>query len=221
MSSVRAEAGTGSRVTFDDLSDVGRLVYLMFQKTPADIEGLAEELFREGRRTAEEALLQEAQAVGCGVLSVHLTSGELLSWVRERADWAAGKICDTYNSDLINAIYRIIQETPTANRWVIAYRLQSWEAQRQGWKTGQIATTEAFVISNEAKMRFYEMNKVTEPEAWFGYSLQCEVCQGIAKKNPHTLAEAEAIGLPHINCLDQWHIRGGEMVDCADLWLGQ
>jgi hypothetical protein len=215
------EAEIEVRGSFEDLSDVGRLVYLAFMKTQDDVVALADELLKEGRRTAEEAILQAAQAIGCGVVSVHLTAGELLSWIRERADWAAQKICDTYNRDLVNAILRIIEETPTANRWVIAHRLQEWEARRQEWKSSQIAITEAFVVSNEAKMRFYEMNKVTEPEAWFGYSLQCEVCQEIARRNPYTLAEAEAIGLPHPNCLDQWHIRGGEMVDCNELWLGE
>ena len=80
------------RGSVDDLSDVGRLAYLMFAKHAADVTALAEELFREGRRTAEETLLQEAHAVGCPVLSVHLSTGALLSWLRERADWAAQKI---------------------------------------------------------------------------------------------------------------------------------
>jgi hypothetical protein len=209
------------RVTFEDLSDAGRRVYLMFMKTEADVQSLGDDLFQDGRRTAEEALLQEAHAVGCSTLSVHLTTGPLLSFVRERADWAASSICDTYNRDLINAIWGIIQDVPTANRWVIAYRLRAWEAARQGWKKPQIENTESFIIANEAKLLFYEYNKVTEPDAWFGYSLICAVCQDIAAKNPYTLAEAERIGLPHIGCKDQWHIKPGEMVSCDELWLGE
>jgi hypothetical protein len=204
-----------------DLSDVGRLVYLMFKKTAADTEPLADALFEEGRRTAEETLLQEAHAVGCAPLSVHLQSGWLLSWIRDRADWAAQKIADTYNQELVSEILRIIAEVPTANRWVIAYRVQAWDATRQVWKIGQVGSTEAFVVSNEVKLQFYEMNKVVEPEAWFGYSLQCEICQDIAAHNPHTLAEAESIGLPHVGCMDRWDIRGGETVACDELWLGE
>lgn len=209
------------RGTFDDLSDVGRLVYLAFKKTGDDVGTLGDELFKEGRRTAEEALVQEAHSIGCAAIHVHLTAGPLLSWVRDRSDWAAGKVCDTYNGDLINEILRIIADVPTANRWVIASRLQAWESSRQAWKGDQIAVTEAFEISNEAKLQFWTMNKVTEPEAWFGYSLICEICQKIAAKNPHTLAQAQAIGLPHVGCLDQWHIKGGETVACSELWLGQ
>lgn len=221
LSSVGAEQRDKIRATFEDLSDVGRLVYLAFMKTQDDVQSLANSLFEQGRRTAEEALLQEAQAAGCPQLSVHLTTGPLLSFVRDRADFAAQSVCDTYNRELISAIYRIIQETPTANRWVIAARLQTWDVARQGWKNDQIATTEAFVIANEAKMQFWNMNKLSEPEAWFGYSLICEVCQDIAAHNPYTLAQAEEIGLPHIGCLDQWHIKGGETVPCEQLWLGE
>lgn len=210
-----------ARGSFDDLPPHGKLVYMAFMKTAEDAAALAEELFKEGRRTAEETLLQEAQAIGCPVLSVHLTSGALLSWIRDRSDWAGQQICDTYNQDLINAILRIIAEIPTANRWVIAYHIQQWEAARQSWKEGQVAVTEAFIISHEARMRFWEMNKLSEPQAWFGYSLICELCQEIAAHNPYTLSEAERIGLPHVGCLDQWHIREGETVDCSELWLGQ
>ena len=204
----------------EDLSDVGRLVYLMFQKTAADVELLADRLFQEGRRTAEEALLQEAHAIGCGVLSVHLPEGELLSSVRERADWAAQTIYDTYNRDLAFAIEAIIAEHPRANRWVIAYNLRDWEASRQSWKEDQIKTTEAFDVGHHARFEFYRLNAITEPRAWFGYSLICEQCQAIAAKNPYKLRDAQAIGLPHVGCLDQWHIEPGEMVECSELWLG-
>ena len=221
----RAQVGAQERIrdkgtVVEDLSDVGRLVYLMFQKTAEDVAALADVLFQEGRRTAEEALLQEAHAIGCGILQVRLGEGELLSWVRERADWAAQTICDTYNRDLAFAIEAVIAQYPKANRWVIAYHLRDWEAGRQSWKADQIATTEAFVTANEAKMEFYGMNAITEPKAWFGYSLICEQCQAIAAQNPYKLRDAQAIGLPHVGCLDQWHIEPGEMVECSELWLG-
>ena len=211
-----------ARVGPDDLSDVGRMAYLMFAKTSGDVTALADGLFKQGRPTAEETLLQEAHAVGCSPLSVHLSGGYLLSWIRDRSDWAAQSICDTYNRELANEIRRIIADVPTANRWVIAARVQAWEVARELlYKADQIATTETFEIANYVKFQFYEMNKTNEPEAWFGHSLQCELCQSIAAANPHTLAEAEAIGLPHVGCLDYWDIRGGEVVDCADLWLGE
>ena len=204
----------------EDLSDVGRLVYLMFQKTAEDVAALADELFQEGRRTAEEALLQEAHAIGCGIVQVRLGEGELLSLVRERAERAAQKICDTYNRDLAFAIEAIIAEHPRANRWVIAHNLKDWQASREGWKADQIGTTEAFVTANDAKLMFYEMNSIGEPRAWFGYSLICEQCQAIAAKNPYKLSDAQAIGLPHVGCLDQWHIEPGQMMECNELWLG-
>jgi len=204
-----------------DLSDAGKLVYLAFQKTTEDVLALAEELFRAGKRTAEEALLREAQRVGCGVVQVTLSHGTLLSWVRERADWVARQVCDTYNADLANEIARIIADTPTANRWSLSYQLQAWEAGRQSWKSPQVAVTEAFTVENEAKMQFQQMNAVQEPEYWFGYSLSCEVCRKIAAGNPHTRQYAERVGLPHVGCLDHWHVRGGEYVDCAELWLGE
>ena len=215
------EQQTEARATFDDLSDVGRMAYLMFMKTSEDVQSLADDLFEQGRRDAEESLLQEAHAVGCSTLSVRLTSGPLLSFVRERADWAAQSVADTYNRELINAIYRIIEETPTANRWVIASRVQAWATARKGWKEGQIGNTETFTIANEARLQFYQYNKITEPEAWFGYSLICPLCQDIAAKNPYTVAEAERIGLPHVGCKDWWHIKPGEMVSCDELWLGE
>ena len=214
--------GPQTRGSVGDLSDVGRLAYLLFAKQAADVTALAEELFREGRRTAEETLLQEAHAVGCPVLSVNLSSGALLSWIRDRADWAGQKVCDTYNAELVNEILRVCSKTPTANRWVLANDIQAWDWARQHlYKAEQIGTTEAFVIANDVRMRFYAINTVKEPEAWFGYSLQCEICQRIAARNPYTIREADAIGLPHVGCLDQWHFRGGEAVACDELWLGE
>jgi len=190
-------------------------------KDEVDIGKLADELFAQGRRTAEETLRQEATSIGCPALGVELTAGPLLSWLRDRAEFAAQSVCATYNAALVNEIQRIIAEVPTANRWVISSRVQAWEASRQGWKRDQIGTTESFVISTEVRLQFWTMNRVNEPKLYFGYSLICPLCQEIASHNPYTLAEAEAIGLPHVGCLDQWHVREGEAVDCSQLWLGQ
>ena len=72
------------------------------------------------------------------------------------------------------------------------------------WKVHQIAQTE---LSNAAHHTAFEMIEQTglEFEAWFFVDpASCEICQGIAANNPYTVQEAKAMGLPHIQCNDQW-----------------
>lgn len=207
----------------DGLSDVGRLAHLAYRKTEDDVGSLADELFARNKRTMEESLLNEMQRLGYSVTHVQISDPDVLRVIRDRADWAALKISQTYNYDLARAVGGIIRDVPTANRWVIAHRLGPWEAARNEWKESQIGVTEAFVARDYMVLEFYRLNNI-EVLAYFGYSLICEVCQEIAAGNPHTLEYAEATGLPHPNCMDMWHYElphPEDLPPLEDLWWAQ
>ena len=202
-------------------TEVGAVALRAYSKTQADKERLRDDLFQQNRYTAEEALLQQAQSVGCGLVTVKIPDGDLTDWIRDGAEWAAKSICATYNNDLGRAIDKILEDDPLAGKGKMSQLLMEWEAGRQRWKSNQIAITEAFKVANEAKMQFWLHNSLREPSAWFGYSTQCEDCKSIAMLNPYTLKDAHDLGLPHPGCLDEWHLMDGEAVKCSELWLGE
>lgn len=72
------------------------------------------------------------------------------------------------------------------------------------WKTHMIAQTE---LSNAAHHAAFEMINSTgiEFDAYFLVDPgSCPICIDWASKNPYTVSEAKALGLPHIQCNDQW-----------------
>jgi phage gp29-like protein len=75
------------------------------------------------------------------------------------------------------------------------------------WKVHQIAQTE---LSEAAHYAAFEMIDRTglEFEAYFLVDpASCPICQDWASRNPYTVVEARALGLPHIQCNDQWSFK--------------
>jgi len=223
LETIRQVITAKTQAIIDGLSDVGRLTHLAHRVTEDDVTERADILFRHNKRVAEESLLREMQSLGYSVTHIQITDPVVLREIRERADWSALKIGQTYNYDLAKAVRGIIEDTPTANRWVIAHRLGIWESARNDWKEDQIGTTETYWSRHHAIMEFYRLNNI-EVRAWFGHSLICEQCQEIAAGNPYTLEQAEAIGLHHVNCRDRWDMEDPHPEDLPpleDLWWAQ
>lgn len=82
--------------------------------------------------------------------------------------------------------------------------LQKTFTELADWKTHQIVQTE---LNNAAHHAAFEMIDKTglEYEAWFLVDpASCDICQDWASRNPYTVAQARSMGLPHIQCNDQW-----------------
>jgi hypothetical protein len=81
------------------------------------------------------------------------------------------------------------------------------------WKAKQIAKTEIREAANYASFEVIDKAGLSASmEAYFLTDPQsCDICQEWASRNPYSMQEARALGLPHINCDDQWSfsIRGG------------
>jgi len=77
-------------------------------------------------------------------------------------------------------------------------------AEMADWKAHQIAQTEVMEAANYTA---FEMIGTTglEMEAWFLVDpASCEICQDWAAASPYTVDQAREMGLPHIQCNDQW-----------------
>ena len=70
------------------------------------------------------------------------------------------------------------------------------------WKANQIAQTEVLQAAHEAGLYAIEKSGL-QFDAWFIVDpASCVLCVDLAMRNPMTVAEARAFGLPHIQCND-------------------
>ena len=208
----------------DDLTDVGRLVHLMFRQDPYDIDRIRGELLRQRRRYYEEELTDQARRVGCPGQVGRLGNGAILSELNDMSQRDATSIVNTYNADLANAIAYIRAETPTANRFTYAKRLGEWERQRASWKDVQIQQQTRGSARTKAQQDFRANNNI------FGYAelvpkkAVCPVCQGWIDRGKVPLNIAMNHPPPyHPNCPHSFSIEPEKMPpdQCRYLWMGQ
>jgi hypothetical protein len=145
-----------------EMSDVQQLVHLTGRMTVFDNQELGNRLFAEARETYRQTLSREAMRLGCKGSTVPLAAGPELSALRGRADWAAGSVGGTYNLNLAKEIFRIYDETPTANRHVYAHRLyyapNAWDKRYWADKSTEISQVETMTSVNAATADFYARN---------------------------------------------------------------
>ncbi len=207
----------------NDLSDVGKLSHLAMRFDAFDEEAYRVQLLRERRRYYEAELTNQAARVGCPGQAGRLTNGYILSELEEASRQDAASIAATYNYDLAVAIAHIRAETPTANRYVYAKRLQEWSAARATWKDPQIAQFTEGSARALAQQHFYQFNNnvgmaVLEPKR-----AVCPVCQGWIDRGEVPLHVAMNNPPPyHPNCPHGWATTPGRVAqsECPMLWMG-
>ena len=212
------------QATVDDLTDVGKLVHLMFRQDAYDVDRTRSELLRQRRQYYEAELTDQALRIGCPGRTGRLGNGAILSELNDISQRDATSIVNTYNADLANAIAYIRAETPTANRFVYAKRLGEWEEKRASWKNAQIAQYTENSARAKAQQDFRANNSA------FGYAellpkrAVCPICQGWIDRGKVPLNIAQNHPPPyHVNCPHLWSISYEKVAptDCATLWMGQ
>ncbi|MFA4973442.1 MAG: hypothetical protein WC683_12560 [bacterium] len=212
----------------DSMTDVQRLVHLAARHTEDHVRVRRETMIRATRDVYGEAIRQEVIHIGCPDPGrVYLREGAELRRMAEHINEVASGIENTYNYDLARAILQIGAETPTANRWVYAYRLNGWEAERMAAKEPFIAETEYGWTVNAAKEAFWANNaQIRAAAEVVPYPTVCPICAEYVAGNPYPSMEAlyRRCSLPaHPRCPHH----GSPLLDrrltrdeCRDLWIG-
>ncbi|MHC4088678.1 MAG: hypothetical protein ACYSVY_00090 [Planctomycetota bacterium] len=229
----RAEPGDW-RPTVDEMSNVQKMVHLTARWVDDDRDERARRLFDEGRETYRQTLQDELNRWGCGGRQALAPAvGAELSAIRERVDWAAESVKNTYNLELAKEIVRVGEETPTANRHVYAHRLyyreDSWDGRYWQERDLMIAQTETMAMVNAALADFYARNgDLLQPEAnVLPIAAVCPICQEMVDGNPWRSVDAVYNKFdfpPHPNCPHRpVPAVAGRLANdqCALLWAGE
>ena len=212
------------QATVDDLTDVGKLVHLMFRQDAYDVDRTRSELLRQRRQYYEAELTDQALRIGCPGRTGRLGNGAILSELNDISQRDATSIVNTYNADLANAIAYIRAEVPTANRFVYAKRLGEWEEKRASWKNAQIAQYTENTARTKAQQDFRQYNNAYGSAELLPKRAVCPVCQGWVNRGRVPLNIAlNNPGPWHPNCPHLWSITYEKVAptDCATLWMGQ
>lgn len=202
--------------------DVQRMVAMVFDYHRSDIDALQQVLFEQARRDYGIAIAAEARAAGYEVANVRVLDRRVLTELNQRSRFAAESIAATHNRDLRGQIGRIAAETPKANRWVYASRLEQWEKSRVAWKSSQIATTELGETMQRAKTDFATANAVGAKARVMPLTAACPACAEMVGHGWMDLSEAMMYPLPlHVGCVHYLEIEYGRagMPPLEELWL--
>ena len=161
------------------MSSVQKLVHLAARQDPYDEEAWRVELLRARRRAYEDELTIQARNSGCPGRRGRLGNNEILSGLNDESKADSVSIANTFNYYLANAIIRIRQETPTANRYIYAKRLREWEPGYWGWKRPQIDEWTNSTARTKAQQDFFKYNGAGMGSARLEpRTAVCPVCKG-------------------------------------------
>jgi len=207
------------------------MVHLAFWKDSYDRKQLADEINWRAREHYEAVLGNQMRAVGCDPARVRLEENSELSVLRERSDWAAASIVDTYNRDLRTATNRIVDQWVAEkgslkglNRNILAYRVREWSVDRAEWKDRQIVITEATAMAHRAASQFLHYNGIGADVWIVPVTAVCEICQALVDGSPYTPEQARMLNLPaHPGCPHALKaiVDPDTVPPCADVWRGQ
>jgi len=215
-----------------DFSPVQKLVHLTGRRA-ADYEAeLGKRLFDEARATYRETIQDELGKLGCaGRTAVAPAAGPELSAIKDRSNWAAASVANTYNVELAKEIARIGEDTPTANRNVYAYRLfhgTGWDEAYWRDKSTEVAQTESITMVNAAIADFYARNgDMLQPTASvLPLAAVCSICQEMVAGNPWRSVDEVFRQFdipPHPACPHYVYAISGRISneECMLLWAGE
>ena len=179
------------------MSDVQKLVHLTGRMDAPQQRDAANRMFAEGRQTYKESVQTELDRWGCGgQKAVVPAAGPELSAIRDRADWAAESVANTYNVGLADALIDIGKAVPTANRHVYAHRLfnknDSWDSKYWKNKATEIAQVETMTMIAAGTKDFYARNgdAVRAEAQVVPHSAVCPICVALVAGNPYKSIEA-------------------------------
>lgn len=134
-------------------------------------------------------------------------SDDILRALKREAIAHAGYVVETYNADL----ERFLARNGDLPREQLLATYDAWSADRADARAETIAVTEAYSAHADATIAFYEAQGAGGEYDFGAHPADdapaCEVCAVLEATNPHPVARVLAVGMPHINCRQNWRRR--------------
>lgn len=200
-----------------------RILRLLYHQGDAEIQQIETQLIEARKRAWLTAMQQEARRWGW-TGPVNPPRREDLDWIRHESRLDAESIVATWNRDVDRQLDRLYAENPRGNRFYFQKHMETWAAQRESWKSRQIATQTEMSTMNYARQRFEEMNGLRGGLLVFdGPPPVCGDCVQLYAMGPVSQAVADRYPCPrHIGCTHFWsRVRGSIKAPApAELWVG-
>lgn len=203
------------------MSDLIRIMALLYRMNAADIQTLSQELLDARKRAWQSALAEEVRAFGCQK-TPRAPSGRDLNELKAMSLEDAQSIAQTWNRDIERQLEQIYQTNPRANRHTYIKRMREWEAKRAAWKNAQIALNTTQQTHNYARSRFFQENGLRGSYyIMTGPTPVCRECTQIMAMGILPEAFVQRKPCPrHVNCTHQYSLVTRPQIACDELWVG-
>lgn len=204
------------------MSQLTRVIALLYRMHSDDIKVLANTLLEARKQAWRTALAEMARAHGCNKVP-NDPRREDLAHLRELSQQDAQSIAETWNRDVKRQIERLFTQNPRGNRQYYFSSLEAWAAQRAVWKDAQIAMQTEQTTRQYAQSRFREMNDLVGRSRYVlvGPVPVCRVC---ARHFARGLVDEQYIrrnpAPVHIACPHEWSAVNKPKLNCAEVWVG-
>ena len=107
-------------------------------------------------------------------------------------------------ANMRNVLKNQLPDNPAMDHAEIKKLLQETFSTMKDWKAQQIAITETQTAAHEASISMIKQTGLKFRAHFLVDPQSCDICQEVAANGPYTVEEAERMGLPHIQCNDQY-----------------
>jgi hypothetical protein len=173
----------------------------------ADRKGLAEAIYDAKRQVYVETLADLAEGHGYELDGDVILAPTVEAEIRAVAQEHARLIADSYNRD----VDAFLDRNESLEKDALLDTFDAWSQDRLDQHADLIAVTEAYDAYTDATVSFYAENGL-EPEYEFGGHPElgdadpaCDLCQALEATNPHPHARVLEVGIPHVQCRQNWH----------------
>lgn len=201
-------------------TNLTRVISLLYRFQAADVDTLTNQLLDQRKQAWNTALRELATRHGC-TQPPRAPSGDDLAELKAQAKADADSIAATWNGDVERQVERLFEANRRGNRNYYAANLERWSAQRETWKSPQVALNSAQTTRFYAQQQFYRLNGIERRYVFVGAAPTCRDCvtrfaAGIVDQN-----YVDRYPCPrHPNCPHEWQTVNAEQLPCEDLWLG-
>jgi hypothetical protein len=134
-------------------------------------------------------------------------SPDVLAEIKATAREHARIIADSYNRD----VDAFLERNKGVDDAQLLADFDAWAQDRVDKQADAIAITEAYGAYTDATLSFFHENGI-EPEFEFGGHpelgddpAECKLCQTLEANNPHPYSRVLEVGIPHVQCRQNWH----------------
>lgn len=159
--------------------------------------------FADAKRRVYLATVEDLLGRPSGQLSPDIDAA-----LRLEAEEHAASVVATYNRELENFIDGL-SDMPDVD---MLLAVEEWSISRGDSKHELVAVTEAYAPHADATVATYLANLTLTEFDFGGHGddpPDCPICRALVAGNPWPLEAVVQIGVPHINCRQEWHDVGG------------